>query len=301
MSKLAIAQYRLDASVSANLDLLSTTVSTASKRGSSVVLLPELCLSHYFPIREHDDVDYLSIHKNGPEVEFVCNVARENSIGVVFPFFEKENTSASENDSTSENDTTSKKERSTYFNSALYINEDGEVAAHYRKRHIPYDPYFFEKNYFQEGDLGPCVVDTPIGKLGILICWDQWFPEAAREVVLMGAEVIVFPTAIGWLADEKASLGNAQLDAWITIQRSHAIANGVFVAAANRIGVEVSDENPSGIEFWGNSFCVGPFGERCAELGQDEGILIVDIDTSRISEVRQDWPFLRDRRDDYRR
>ncbi len=184
-----------------------------------------------------------------------------------------------------------------YHNTAAILNADGSLAGIYRKMHIPDDPLFYEKFYFTPGDLGFRNFDTPFGRIGVLVCWDQWYPEGARLTALQGADVLFYPTAIGWHPAEKAQYGAAQLDAWRTVQRSHAIANGIYVAAVNRIGFEGTPEQ--GLEFWGNSFVADPFGVMLAEASTDrEEILVVECDRQRIEEVRRNWPFYRDRRID---
>ena len=185
-----------------------------------------------------------------------------------------------------------------YHNSCIVINEKGKLLGKYRKMHIPDDPGYYEKFYFTPGDLGFMKVKTKFGNIGSLICWDQWFPEAARLTTLKGAELIFYPTAIGWHPNEKKRYGKSQLKSWITIQKSHAIANGIFVAAINRVGVEKKGKRK--IEFWGNSFVVDPSGNIISKLNsKNEGILICDIDFRKVENVRQHWPFLRDRRIDY--
>jgi N-carbamoylputrescine amidase len=183
-----------------------------------------------------------------------------------------------------------------YHNSAVVLDAGGALLGVYRKMHIPDDPLYFEKYYFTPGDLGFRCFDTRYARIAPLVCWDQWYPEAARLAALGGAQVIVYPTAIGWHPVEKARHGAAQRDAWLTIQRSHAIANGIYVAAVNRVGYEGPPER--GLEFWGASFVADPFGQVLAEAGQDEETLVVELDPRRIEEVRRDWPFLRDRRID---
>ncbi len=184
-----------------------------------------------------------------------------------------------------------------YHNTAAVLSTDGEIAGLYRKMHIPDDPLYFEKYYFTPGDLGFGSIATPYGRLGVLVCWDQWYPEGARIAALSGADLLVYPTAIGWHPSEKAQYGAAQLDAWRTIQRSHAIANGIYVAAVNRVGYEGPPEH--GLEFWGSSFVADPFGQVIAQASCDqEEILIAECDPHRMEEVRRNWPFLRDRRID---
>jgi N-carbamoylputrescine amidase len=186
-----------------------------------------------------------------------------------------------------------------YHNTVALIDLEGEVQGLYRKMHIPDDPSYYEKYYFTPGDLGFRAFDTRAGRIGTLICWDQWYPEAARLTALQGAEVLFYPTAIGWHPAEKAEFGAAQLDAWKTIQRAHAIANGCWVAAVNRVGHERLDQASAGIQFWGHSFIVDPFGVVVAEAPEEEeALLVADVDLGRVEDVRRHWPFLRDRRVD---
>ncbi|HSF24147.1 MAG TPA: carbon-nitrogen hydrolase, partial [Blastocatellia bacterium] len=207
-------------------------------------------------------------------------VAREKKVTVVAPVFER-------------------RAAGLYHNSAALIDPEGKISGVYRKMHIPDDPAYYEKFYFTPGDLGFRAFDTPVGRVGTLICWDQWYPEGARLTALRGANVLFYPTAIGWHPHEKAEYGKAQQDAWKTIQRAHSIANGVYVASVNRVGHEQPVEGGAGIEFWGSSFLCDPFGVVTAEASTDsEEVLIGEVDPSRIEEVRRNWPFLRDRRID---
>ncbi len=190
-----------------------------------------------------------------------------------------------------------KRAQGLYHNTAAILDADGSLIGTYRKMHIPDDPLYFEKFYFTPGDLGFQNFDTRYSRIGVLVCWDQWYPEAARITSLQGANVLFYPTAIGWHPSEKAEFGEAQLDAWRTIQRAHSIANGVFVAAVNRTGFEGPPDN--GLEFWGNSFVSDPFGRVLAQANHcDEQVLVVDCDPKKMDEVRRNWPFLRDRRID---
>jgi N-carbamoylputrescine amidase len=207
----------------------------------------------------------------------MAKLAKEAGVSIVVPLFER-------------------RAAGVYHNSLVVVGPNGEILGHYRKMHIPDDPLFYEKFYFTPGDLGFVAVPTPAATVGPLICWDQWYPEAARLTALRGAEVLVYPTAIGWHPSEKAEYGAAQLSAWQTIQRAHAIANGVFVVAVNRVGHE--GPKGAGLEFWGHSFVADPFGVVLAEAGEGEEVLVVDCDFGRVEEVRRNWPFLRDRRID---
>jgi N-carbamoylputrescine amidase len=207
-------------------------------------------------------------------------VAREAGIVVIAPLFER-------------------RAAGLYHNTAAVIDADGTVTGIYRKMHIPDDPAYYEKFYFTPGDLGFRTFDTRVGPVGTLVCWDQWYPEGARLTALQGANILLYPTAIGWHPAEKAQYGAQQLDAWRTIQRSHAIANGCWVAAVNRVGLEQVDGQSRGLEFWGHSFIADPFGVVVAEAPADkEALLVAEVDLGRVEEVRRNWPFLRDRRVD---
>jgi N-carbamoylputrescine amidase len=241
--------------------------------------LPELFRSLYFAQREDAALFDLAETVPGPSTDAVAKVARELGVVVIVPIFER-------------------RAPGLYHNSAAVVDADGSIAGLYRKMHIPDDPAYYEKFYFTPGDLGFRAFDTEVGKVGTLVCWDQWYPEGARLTALQGAPVLFYPTAIGWHPAEKASHGAQQLDAWRTVQRGHAIANGVFVAAANRVGLERGDSG-DGIQFWGSSFIADPFGVVLAEAPTDrEAILLAEVDLARIEEVRRGWPFLRDRRVD---
>lgn len=255
-------------------------VKEAGAKGARVVCLPELFRSQYFCQRE--DVGFFDLAEPipGPTTKALGEVAKELGIVIVAPVFEK-------------------RAAGVYYNSAAVIENDASVAGLYRKMHIPDDPSYYEKFYFAPGDLGFQSFHTSAGTIGTLICWDQWYPEGARLTALHGAEVIFFPTAIGWHPREKAKHGAAQRDSWRTIQRGHAIANGVYVASVNRVGHEVPREGGPGLEFWGSSFIADPQGVVIAEASVDkEEILLADVDTARIEDVRRNWPFLRDRRVD---
>jgi N-carbamoylputrescine amidase len=216
----------------------------------------------------------------GPSTERLSKVAKEHGVVVVVPIFEKRATGL-------------------YHNSAVILDADGSTAGLYRKMHIPDDPAFYEKFYFTPGDLGFKAFDTRHGRIGTLICWDQWYPEGARLTALQGATILFYPTAIGWHPHEKAQHGAAQRDAWRTVQRGHAIANGCWVAAVNRVGHERTVPGEAGLEFWGTTFLCDPFGVVVAEACTDrEEILVAEVDVARMEEVRRGWPFLRDRRID---
>jgi N-carbamoylputrescine amidase len=265
----------MSADPAANLEKAAARVEEAARKGAQVICLPELYRSHYFCQREDAAMFDLAETVPGPSTERLAAVARKAGVAVIVPVFEK-------------------RAPGLYHNSAVFL-DGGEQVGLYRKMHIPDDPAFYEKYYFAPGDLGFGAVDTRAGRIGALICWDQWYPEGARLTAMKGASVIFYPTAIAWHPHEKAQHGAAQRDAWKTIQRGHAIANGVYVAAVNRVG----HEGQPGLEFWGTSFLCDPFGVVLAEASTDkEEILIGEIDPGRIEEVRRNWPFLRDRRID---
>ena len=216
----------------------------------------------------------------GPSTEALGKVAGKHKVVIIVPVFER-------------------RTAGIYHNSVVVVDSDGSIAGLYRKMHVPDDPAYYEKFYFTPGDRGFQAIQTSAGKIGTLICWDQWYPEAARLATLQGAEMLFYPTAIGWHPSEKVQEGESQRSAWQTIQRSHAIANGVFVAAVNRVGHEKPDTGGDGIEFWGSSFMCDPFGTVLAEASMDkEEIVLAEVNVSRVEEVRRNWPFLRDRRVD---
>jgi N-carbamoylputrescine amidase len=256
-------------------------VKEAARAGAQVICLPELFRSQYFCQREDHAFFDLAEAVPGPSTEALSDLAKKLEVVIIAPVFER-------------------RAPGIYHNSAAVIDATGEVVGLYRKMHIPDDPAYYEKFYFTPGDLGFRAFDTAAGRLGTLICWDQWYPEGARLTALQGASVLFYPTAIGWHPDEKAQYGAAQRDAWRTIHRAHAIANGVYVAAVNRVGHEKLSGTPGkGIEFWGSSFLCDPFGVVIAEASDDrEEIVLGEIDLQRIEETRQHWPFLRDRRID---
>jgi len=264
----------------ANLQRGVSFVEQAAKLGAKVVCLPELFRSQYFCQKEDAALFDLAESVPGPSTDALGKIAREKKVTIIAPVFER-------------------RAAGLYHNSAAIIDEGGNISGIYRKMHIPDDPAYYEKFYFTPGDLGFRVFDTDVGKIGTLICWDQWYPEGARLTALRGASVLFYPTAIGWHPHEKEAHGAAQREAWQTIQRSHAIANGVYVAAVNRVGHEKPSDGEPGIEFWGSSFLCDPFGVVIAEAATDrEEILLGEVDLARIEEVRRNWPFLRDRRID---
>jgi N-carbamoylputrescine amidase len=260
-----------------NVAKASERIAELARSGAELVCLPELFASPYFCQTEDAELFDLAEAIDGPTVQAIAEAARKAKVSVVTPVFER-------------------RAPGIYHNSLVVLGPAGEALGHYRKMHIPDDPLFYEKYYFTPGDLGFATVATPSVQVGPLICWDQWYPEAARLTALRGAEVLVYPTAIGWQPAEKAEYGAAQLSAWQTMQRSHAIANGVFVVAVNRVGHEGPSDG--GIEFWGHSFVCDPFGLVLAEAGLEEQTLLVECDLTRMEFVRRNWPFLRDRRID---
>ena len=261
-----------------NLAKAEWRIREAAGKGAQIVCVQELFRSQYFCQREDAALFDLAEPVPGPTSESFARLARELQVAIVGSVFER-------------------RAAGVYHNTALVVDADGSLLGIYRKMHIPDDPGYYEKYYFAPGDLGfPCF-DTRFARVAPLVCWDQWYPEAARLAALAGAQVLFYPTAIGWHPAEKARDGAAQLDAWRTIQRAHAIANGLYVAAVNRVGYEGPPE--TGLEFWGGSFVVDPFGQVLAEASHDrEETLVVECDPRRIEEVRRDWPFLRDRRID---
>jgi N-carbamoylputrescine amidase len=268
-----------------NLNKAAVRVREAARNGAQVVCLPELFRTQYFCQREDAALFDLAEPIPGPTTEKLSAVAREQKVVVIASIFEK-------------------RARGLYHNTAAIIDTDGSIKGIYRKMHIPDDPLYYEKYYFTPGDLGFKAFDTQFGRLGTLVCWDQWYPEGARLTALQGAHVIFYPTAIGWHPAEKQQYGAAQHDAWRTIQRAHAIANGVFVAVVNRVGHETgnirgNDVKGAGLEFWGGSFLCDPFGRVLTEASHDkEEILCAEVDLDSIDETRRNWPFLRDRRVD---
>jgi N-carbamoylputrescine amidase len=275
-----LVQMAMSTDPADNLERAIGFVEQAAKGGAQVICLPELFRSQYFCQKEDAALFDLAEPIPGPSTQALGKVAKARGVTIVASLFER-------------------RAAGLYHNTVAMIGPDGAVSGLYRKMHIPDDPAYYEKFYFTPGDLGFKVFDTPAGQVGTLICWDQWYPEGARLTALRGAEVLFYPTAIGWHPHEKDEFGADQRDAWRTIQRSHAIANGVYVAGVNRIGHETPDENSPGIEFWGSTFLADPFGKVIAEASTDkEEVLIAEIDRRRIEEVRRNWPFLRDRRID---
>jgi N-carbamoylputrescine amidase len=263
-----------------NLQKAATRVEEAAQLGAEIVCLPELFQTQYFCQHEDSALFNLAETVHGPTTETLGKVAKARGVVIVAPLFER-------------------RAPGIYHNSAAIIDATGEVAGLYRKMHIPDDPAYYEKFYFTPGDLGFRAFNTQVGRIATLICWDQWYPEAARLTALQGPSILFYPTAIGWHPAEKEEFGPSQRDAWRTVQRGHAIANGVYVAAVNRVGLEKTSPTSAGLEFWGSTFICDPFGVVLAEAPADrEEILLAEINLDRIEDVRRNWPFLRDRRID---
>ena len=280
-----LVQMRMGADPEANYASPVEHIREAARLGANIVCLPELFRTQYFCQREDLRLFDLAETIPGPSTARLAEVAREARVAIIASLFER-------------------RAPGLYHNTAVTLNADGAIAGVYRKMHIPDDPLYYEKYYFTPGDLGFQVADTVFGRVGTLVCWDQWFPEGARLTALQGAEVLFYPTAIGWHPAEKDEFGAAQYDAWQTIQRAHAIANGVYVAGVNRVGMEHGDVKGNratgqGLEFWGGSFLADPFGRIIAKASHDaEEIVMGEIDPGLIEDTRRNWPFLRDRRID---
>ncbi len=272
--KIGLVQMACAAEPGVNLEKASAQIEIAASRGAKVICLQELFRSQY-PCQS-EDVRFFDLAEPipGPTTEALGRLAAARKIVIIASIFEC-------------------RAQGVYHNTAVVLGTDGKIAGRYRKMHIPDDPRYYEKFYFTPGDLGFVAHPTPYANVGVLVCWDQWFPEAARLTSLAGAQILFYPTAIGWHLNELPEVRTSQLNAWELIQRSHAIANGVFVAAANRVGRE------DGLQFWGNSFAVDPFGKIIARAASDaEEVLVVECDLTLIDQTRRNWPFLRDRRID---
>jgi N-carbamoylputrescine amidase len=273
--KIGLIQMSCDQKPEANLKKAIMRIGEAAKSGAQIICLQELFRSQYFC--QTEDFEHFKLAETipGPTTDALSEVARQKKIVIVASLFEK-------------------RAAGVYHNTAVILDTSGKIAGKYRKMHIPDDPLYHEKFYFTPGDLGFQTHETKYARVGALVCWDQWFPEAARLTALSGAQFIFYPTAIGWLPDEKEEMNQAQHSAWETIQRAHAIANGVYVAVVNRVGREGK------LNFWGQSFVADPFGRIIAKASADkEEVLVVDCDLDKIEETRQNWPFLRDRRIDF--
>ncbi|MFL6540070.1 MAG: carbon-nitrogen hydrolase [Chthoniobacterales bacterium] len=278
-SRVALVQMQCGTDPAANLEKAIQFIRDAAKQGAEIVCLPELFRSQYFCQSEDHANFALAEEIPGPTTDSLGEVARENNVVIVASLFEK-------------------RAAGVYHNTAAIIDADGKFLGKYRKMHIPDDPAFYEKFYFTPGDLGFKAWPTQRGNIGVCVCWDQWYPEAARLTALRGAQLLFYPTAIGWHPAEKEKYGAAQHSAWETMQRSHAISNGCYVAAVNRVGFE-NPAGGAGIEFWGQSFICAPSGEILAKGSVDrEEIIAADVEWARIDEQRTHWPFLRDRRID---
>lgn len=263
-----------------NLAYSISQIEKAAQQNADLVVLPELHLDHYFCQSEDTTCFDLAQPIPGPTCETLAEVAKANKVVIVSTIFEK-------------------RAPGLYHNTAVVFDKNGSIAGTFRKMHIPDDPGFYEKFYFTPGDLGFTPIKTSIGKLGVLICWDQWYPEAARLMALAGADLLIYPTAIGWNPDDDAAEKQRQCDAWITVQRAHAVANGIPVISCNRIGFEAAPDQAPGIQFWGNSFIAGPQGEILSSADENQdGLLFAELDAQRSEDVRRIWPFLRDRRID---
>lgn len=278
--KVGIIQQANSADLKSNISRLTDKIRLLAQQGAELIVLQELHNGLYFCQTEDVNIFDLGETIPGPSTEHFGALAKELNIVLVLSLFEK-------------------RTAGLYHNTAVVIERDGSIAGKYRKMHIPDDPAYYEKFYFTPGDLGFEPIQTSLGRLGVLVCWDQWYPEAARLMALRGAEVLIYPTAIGWESSDDKNEQTRQSDAWQLVQRGHAVANGLPVITVNRVGHE---EDPSGqtngIQFWGRSFVAGPQGELLLELGQSEEISIVDVDLVRSERVRRWWPFLRDRRID---
>ncbi|MCK9159984.1 MAG: carbon-nitrogen hydrolase [Bacteroidaceae bacterium] len=279
--KIGLIQQSNQKDKAVNLEKLTTSIRACAKQGAQLIVLQELHNTLYFCQVEDTKNFDLAETIPGQSTDSYSKIARENQIVLVTSLFEK-------------------CAPGLYFNTAVVFDKDGSIAGKYRKMHIPDDPAYYEKFYFTPGDTGFQPINTSLGKLGVLVCWDQWYPEAARLMALRGAEILIYPTAIGWESSDKKDEKERQLDAWMTVQRGNAVANGIPVITVNRVGLEPDpSKQTNGIQFWGNSFVAGPQGEILARANNanDENI-IVEIDKDRTENVRRWWPFLRDRRID---
>jgi N-carbamoylputrescine amidase len=279
--KTGIIQQQNTVDTEANIARLTRRIRACAQQGAQLVVLQELHNSLYFCQTEDTSRFDLAESVPGPSTELFGALAAESGVVLVVSLFEK-------------------RAPGLYHNTAVVIEKDGSIAGKYRKMHIPDDPAYYEKFYFTPGDMGFAPIATSVGKLGVLVCWDQWYPEAARLMALNGADVLIYPTAIGWESSDTEDEKQRQLDAWLTIQRGHAVANGLPVIAVNRVGHEPDPSGQThGIRFWGNSFVAGPQGELLCRLPSDsEEVAVVEVDPARSEQVRRWWPFLRDRRID---
>ncbi len=276
--KVGLIQHAIESTSEKTIAKTVSLIEKAAREGAQLVVLQELHQDRYFCVNEN--VACFDLASNWEaDIAFWSGIAKENNVVLVTSLFEK-------------------RSAGLYHNTAVVFEKDGTIAGKYRKMHIPDDPGFYEKFYFTPGDMGYNPIQTSVGKLGLLVCWDQWYPEAARLMALKGAEMLIYPTAIGWFDEDTEDEKKRQCDAWETVQRGHAIANGLPVISVNRIGKEADNHGVlDGIRFWGNSFVAGPQGEIIARASHDkEEVLIVEVDLQRGEHVRRIWPFLRDRR-----
>lgn len=281
--KVGIIQQANNSDITSNLNKLQDKVRSLASEGAELIVMQELHNGLYFCQTENPDVFEQAETIPGHSTNLFGNLAKELGVVIILSLFEK-------------------RAAGLYHNTAVVIEKDGTIAGTYRKMHIPDDPAYYEKFYFTPGDLGFRPIDTSVGRLGLLVCWDQWYPEAARLMAMSGAEMLIYPTAIGWESTDSDDEKQRQLDAWITIQRGHAVANGIPVIAVNRTGYEADPSGvTNGINFWGNSFICGPQGEFLFHAQEGEETHIVEIDKKRTENVRRWWPFFRDRRiEDYK-
>jgi len=279
--KTALVQLHLTSDIERNKQLLAQQIAAAAAQGAELIVLQELHNTLYFCQTEDTSLFDLAEPIPGPSTTYYGHLAATHQVVIVSSLFER-------------------RTAGLYHNTAVVFERDGSIAGKYRKMHIPDDPAYYEKFYFTPGDLGFEPIDTSVGRLGVLVCWDQWYPEAARMMTLKGAEILIYPTAIGWDSRDDEAEQLRQVNAWITVQRGHAVANGIPVVAVNRTGFEPDPSGQTGgIQFWGSSFVAGPQGELLAQATQDQDqLLLVDVNMTRSEEVRRWWPFLRDRRID---
>lgn len=279
--KVGLVQQKNTADIPANIQKLQDNIRKAAAMGAELVVLQELHNGLYFCQTENTEIFNQAEPIPGPSTETFGKLAKELGIVLVLSLFER-------------------RAPGLYHNTAVVLEKDGSIAGKYRKMHIPDDPAYYEKFYFTPGDLGFEPIDTSVGRLGVLVCWDQWYPEAARLMAMRGAEMLIYPTAIGWECTDTEEEKKRQLNAWITVQRGHAVANGLPVITVNRTGHELDPSGQTnGIQFWGNSFVAGPQGELLAEFtNEQEEVRVVEVDKSRSENVRRWWPFFRDRRID---
>ena len=279
--RIGLVQQANTADIQGNIERLKTNIRRAASEGAELVVLQELHNGLYFCQTEDTRLFDLAEPIPGPSTETFGELARELGIVLVLSLFER-------------------RAPGLYHNTAVVLERDGSIAGKYRKMHIPDDPAYYEKFYFTPGDLGFEPIDTSVGRLGVLVCWDQWYPEAARLMAMRGADLLIYPTAIGWESSDTDEEKARQLGAWVTVQRGHAVANGLPVVSVNRVGHEPDPSGQTnGIRFWGNSFVAGPQGELLAELPNDEDtVRVVEVDMARSENVRRWWPFFRDRRID---